>query len=470
MSTTPGSTSSTPFTDERLERCTLGALLGMYEAGGVLSRSLLDATGLVPEDFALGRHGLVFRALRTLVERERPGSVESVLAVTHGALSLLELATYERPGAVEPPGIAGLLLTHAEALRRLSALRRAHTFHLERLRALAEPGADPAEEAAALAAHAEGYVAAAQADETGDADVTELLEDWDAYERGVREPHLRTGIEVLDREVGGWVCNLNVVGGMPSVGKSALIGEAIWACLERGVRVGLFGLEDATKWLPRRHLARALHLPVSAIAACHLSAFQQELCQESAGRCHALGANLLVYRRAGIEPAALAQRCRHWVLNRGVKAIFVDHGGEVQHDMRGGRERYDLAVASTYRQLRDLAVNHRVPVVVLAHFNRETEKQGGVPTMQSFAETEYIARMARLALGLWQKPGDNRLRCTVLKRTEGARGTTVAIERDEACALVKRTGGEVLDLAEEKRRDGASAKAAAKGWRTEGAA
>ncbi len=242
------------------------------------------------------------------------------------------------------------------------------------------------------------------------------------------------------------MCNLNVIGGMPAVGKSALIAEVILACLERGVRVGLFGLEDATKWLTKRHLSRAVGVPVGAIGTSLLSGPQQEMCQDALGKLAGLTRNMLVYRRAGIDPATLAQKCKHWVLNRGVQAIFVDHGGEVQHQA-AVRDRYDLAVANTYRTLRDLAVNHRVPVVVLCHFNRDTETQlGGVPTMQSFAETEYIARMARLALGLWQKPGDDRLRVTVLKRTEGERGITVALNRDEWYALVKRRGGELLDL------------------------
>jgi replicative DNA helicase len=205
---------------------------------------------------------------------------------------------------------------------------------------------------------------------------------------------------------------------MPSVGKSALTAEILSNCLKGGMKVGLFGLEDATKWVAKRLLARRVGMSVRDVGSGRLNGFQQEQLQEQSGELANLLRNLTVYRRAGISAPDLVARAKHWVLNLGVRLVVIDHGGEVQHE-GGGRERNDLAVAATYRQLRDLAVNHRVPVVVLSHYNREVDKTlGGRPRLSSFAETEYIARMARLALGLWERPGEaDHLRVTVLKQT-----------------------------------------------------
>lgn len=454
----------------RVEAFVLGALM---DADGPLLRAqtadLLAATGLQPDDFTTEPHRTAFLAIRALAERGRPTDARSVFTASMGAIADTAIDALQ---ALQCGNAANrsALLSHAEELRRLTLLRRLESFHRSGLEQVRGSRPNPVELAQAMADFSAGYSASTDPDETGDADMLELLEEWDAHATGVRPYYLATGIEALDATIGGFVPNLNVIGGLPSTGKSALVGEVIMACLERGVRVGLFGLEDATKWLTKRHVARALGIPVGEVAASRLNEHRESLLTEAAGSITSLTRNMLVYRRAGIDAATMVQKCKHWVLNRGVQAIFVDHGGEVQH-AHTGRERYDLAVAGTYRLLRDLAVNHRVPVVVLCHFNRETETQrDGIPCMQSFAETEYIARMARLALGLWVKPGDNRLRCTVLKRTEGERGITVALELDKASALVRRRGGGLIDLDAERaeaRRAKASARKGGHLWQSE---
>jgi replicative DNA helicase len=434
----------------QLESLALGALLDAE--GGILRArvgDLLAASTLTPEDFAGDGRRLVLQAIKALADKGRPADPASVYGLCKGSREAPELEPLVSLQASNASNRESFL-SHAEELRRLSLLRRLESFHRAQLEELAKARPDPSRLGQALETFGQGFAATTEPDETGDVDAIELIEAWDAAMAGKRLPCVPSGIRILDEAIDGFVPNLNVIGGLASVGKSALIGEVILSCLERGLRVGLFGLEDATSWLTRRHVARGLGIPVSAVGSARLHETQQERLQEVAGNLANLTRNLLVYRRAGIEPAELVARCKRWILNKGVQVLFVDHGGEVQHDTGGRRERFDLAVASTYRALRDLAINHGVPVVVLAHFNREVEKDlGGVPNMQSFAETEYIARMARLALGLWQKPGDERLRCTVLKRTEGERGITVAIERDERFALVKRHGGERLDLRDE---------------------
>lgn len=443
------------FDNPQVEGWVLGALAdaeGLRTTAG----ALISGAALTEEHFGDAKLRRCFGAIRVLAERGRPTDCRSVAAV----------AGPEAYEALRPLQAGNTLTldafrTHAEELRRLLALRRLEAFHRAQLRTLAEKRPEPAELLQAVDDFAATASAAKAADETGESDMLELLEDWDAYANGIRAPYVPTGIETLDAEVGGFVPNLNVIGGLESVGKSALVAEVVFACLERGLRVGLFGLEDATKWLTKRQLARRMLLPVGQVAACSLDRERQEMLQEVAGEVVRLTRNLLVFRQAGVDPTTLVQTCKHWVLNRGCQLILVDHGGEVQHEAHGARDRFDLAVAATYRQLRDLAVNYRVPVVVLCHFNREAAKESGPPSMAHFAETHYIARMARLALGLWRKPDTPGLRCTVLKRTEGRRGVTVELEDDASYALVKRRGGRVVDLGEERRSESAAAKEAA---------
>lgn len=450
----------------KIESWVLGALM---DADGPLLRSrasdLLAATGITAEDFTTQPHAVAFKAIAVLAERGRPTDAQSVFAICRGTSQLEDAFEGMRTLQASNSSNREALLGHAEELRRLTLLRRLVAFHAEQLAKLERADANPTQSAAAIEAFAHTFAATTQEDETGDQDMYEIIEDWDAFAQGTRLPYLGTGIQILDDAIQGFVPNLNVIGGMPSIGKSAVVAEMIMSWLEGGLKVGLFGLEDATKWLSKRHLSRRMGISVGDVGAIRLSEHQQERLAVSANDITQLTRNMLVYRRAGIDPATLVQKCKHWILNKGVKAIVIDHGGEVAHENRTARDRHDLAVASTYRELRNVAVNHKTPIIVLCHFNRDTEKDlGGVPTMQSFAETEYIARMARVALSLWQKPGEREMRCTVLKRTEGERNITVAIDRDAKHALVRRVGGRTVDTDAERDAE-RQAKQGGHGWK-----
>src|SRR5690606_4291554 len=110
-----------------------------------------------------------------------------------------------------------------------------------------------------------------------------------------------TGIKLLDEHVGGWERNLNLVGGLPSVGKSALIATIIGNQLKAGRKVGLFGLEEGTLWLLKRLVARDTGLELRSVGRARLTDTQQEAVTESMGAWHERFRNLHVYRRGGIK-------------------------------------------------------------------------------------------------------------------------------------------------------------------------
>src|SRR5690606_38620322 len=127
---------------------------------------------------------------------------------------------------------------------------------------------------------------AAAGDETGESDVISLLDSWEAASRGEYDPLLPTGIRIIDEHVGGWERNLNLVGGLPSVGKSALIATIIGNQLKAGRKVGLFGLEEGTLWLLKRLVARDTGLQLRAVGRARLTDTQQEAVTESMGAWH----------------------------------------------------------------------------------------------------------------------------------------------------------------------------------------
>lgn len=425
-------------TQKQVEAWVLGALLeGEFGPTSKTAADLIAAAGLRSEHFETDSSRLCFDAIQKCIGQSIEPTVQNIWTQSGGNLGKLTIQ-----GMLKLKGENALsfenFISQTQELRRMSQMREANkliakkpithaTKHEEFLSNLEK----------AQNILSEGF----QADEDGTVDLHELMDEWMDNIANNRTGFITTGVELLDKTINGFVPNLNVIGGLPSVGKSALVAEIVYNVLSKGIPCGFFGLEDATAWIVKRHIARQMKWKVWEVGRRRLNSEQEAQLQVIVNNMANTMKLLTVYRRAGITADELVSRAKSWIVTRGVKCIFIDHGGEVNHGTNV-RDRYDLAVANTYRALRDLAINYKVPIVVLAHFNRATGD--GMPTMRSFAESEYIARMARLALGLWRKERDPSLLCTVLKLTEGRKGDTLQLEMDTEAALVKSTGGELL--------------------------
>ncbi|MCC6178843.1 MAG: DnaB-like helicase C-terminal domain-containing protein [Phycisphaerales bacterium] len=437
-----------------LEQAILGAVLDAE--GPVLNSNpgaLIDQTGMRPEDFGDPRVRVAWGILQRLAQRRRPADAVSVFAAgrttkAFGEDDLGWLQGLQGSNALDRERFADLVDS-----MRAQARGRILQGALERgLSALREQGADLPRIAGDLEAALRDLVSLTSDDGSGDQDVLEISDDWDRQEAGQAGPVLiPSGIPKLDEVIGGLVPNLNMIVGLPSVGKSALLGTMIDAQLDAGFKVGLFGLEDGTRWLAKRIIAREMAMPVRAIGTATRTPEQQARFGDVAPVAHKKLAQLVTYRHDTITVDELCRRAANWVVNKGVQVIYVDHGGEVDHHT----DRFDehrLRVAESYRRLRNLALRYQVPVVVLAHTGRPgDDNEERPPRVTEIAESSYIERRARLILGVWRKlqePGV--MRATVLKQTEGESNVTLKLERHTSAALIDRLSGETVNLASER--------------------
>jgi replicative DNA helicase len=432
------------------EAAVVGALL---DADGpvlkVGAARLLAETGLTQDDFATPEAGAYFGGIRALVERERTVDPATVWAIVRGRQGVPSNG-HDRLGELQGGSQCNRasLLTLAAELRRLSKLRQLAAFAQDLAAKLDTPTADPALLGGVIDDFARTYSGAAEVETTGSDDVMAVIEEWDAASRDERKPYLPTGIALLDEKIMGWEENLNVVGGQPSIGKSSLVAPAAYNAIAAGHRIGFFGLEDGTKWIVKRLMARRLGMPVKLVGKARLHEHQAAELQVYAGDLHHELENLKTWTRGGITTSQLMAVCKRWISVHKVRAIFIDHGLEIQHeaDQRGDDLR--LRIARTLRLLRDLAFTTHTPIILVLHTNRESAKLGGPPRMQDFVEAAAVEQKARLAIALWEKDGDpaNEVRVTIMKQTEGERNIHLALHRDKTAALISNTGGRVLDL------------------------
>lgn len=440
-----------------LESALLGALLNANAPSLMDPQALVDLAGLRSEDFTDLRVRGAWQLAERMALQRRP--IDAVTLFAEGKKrklvaddSLGWLQGLEAGNTLDKAKFADVATNVRTQARRsaLSVLLKQQAAELDR-------GGDLAEVAGTIEGACASVVGFGQTHDVGSSDIREMHDEWEERQLQGRTLLVPTGVRAIDELIGGWVPNLNIIAGLPSVGKSALLGTAVERQLLAGVKVGLFGLEDGTRWLARRLIARDVGVPVRDIGNGTLSAEHQERYVIACQHHSDLLGRLITYRRDSINVDELCRRISYWVNNLGVQCVYVDHGGEVEHRRDNQGDDFRLAVSETYRRLRNLAVRYQVPIVVLAHTTRASDKANAFggdeqpPKLSEIAESAYIERRARVVLGLWTKATDGEsMRVTVLKQTDGKRGDTCRIDRLTTAALLDPDSGTSVNLNAER--------------------
>jgi replicative DNA helicase len=438
--------------DEQAERAVLGC---------VLSGVHVNDTGPLPKAAFTEWRAWVWEAMLHLATLGRQVDLLTVserlkavgqLPACGGPAGLMEL-----DGAVPfTPNLPSYVAMLRDCMGRRAIVAAADAA---KLRAM-DPNLRPARVALEASTAMSGAVQDSN-EESPTVDIGELAEQWHDYiarlgegrvglDDGVR---LLTGIEVLDHHAEGFVSNLNVVGGLASRGKTGLAAEVIWNWLKAGIPGAIVGLEDGTKWLTRRHLARHLNIPVNKVARSRLHDHQMVLLEEWLGRAAEMyQKHLRIHRAGGLHASDLLALCRKWVAG-GARWIWIDHGLRVDYSGQpGSRDRYDMLIGRSLDQLANLGDRHGVAIIVNWHLNRQADEEA-MPSMKDYKESGYLEAAARQMVAVWEqktaRPGVSLVTC--LKNTEGGRDWTIALERDWEHGLVRSTGGYPVDFQSEAR-------------------
>lgn len=403
---------------QNIEVTTLKALAGDGGANPQAVAAQVDASGVTSLDFANHTNRVLFDALMVQLRRgQRPEHLSLIDAVMGNAPRelVLDVLGGSEQGVLEP---RLSVLANSAAHRRLDeALKR--LVGMSKLDGM--PVADIVTEALKTL---QTFESPHQTLRTLDSEVLGLVDEVEEIAAGRREPTLRTGISALDDVVGGLPATLTVIGSMPGVGKSALMARLVANIAQRGTKVGVFSLEDQSRWLVRRLVAESSFVPVFVLQNRPLNQRQLADFGTAAEKVHALSQHVLVDDRKGLTTTDIITAARVMVTRHNVKAIFVDHLGEIRLERS---ERHDLDISDCIRELRAIADVYRVPIVLLAHVKRRQglEKKDA-PTLTDFAFSAGVERMARLALGL-SHPSEDVLGVHVLKQTQGKPDVSVML-------------------------------------------
>lgn len=348
-------------------------------------------------------------------------SMRIVDAVTHGGLTglsaLSQLIRRHYPVAYNAPVYANQVLRCSQ-LRRVQAVASDTLADTQR-----DAPSDPTELAEGAIAKLEAVIA-----RDADHDAIELAEvtanEVDAILAACaagKSLGLPSGLTSLDDCTGGFFPGeLTVLGARPSIGKTALGMDLATRIASRGNPVLFVSLEMTGRQIAHRLLSRETGLPVKAIQQAALVGREGQMLEAAKQAMRDTPPPIKLLTAGKVTPQRIASRARIHKAQGGLSLIVVDYLGLLQSD-QNHKTLYERVTALS-RDMKLVAINLGVPVLLLAQLNRDGAK--GLPTLEHLRDSGAIEQDAD---NVWLLHRDDRLTSDasliVAKQRQGEIGT-----------------------------------------------
>ena len=237
-----------------------------------------------------------------------------------------------------------------------------------------------------------------------------------------------TGLDGLDEVIGGWEPErLYIVGARPAFGKSSLALGCARRLALRGMPALYISLEMPRHQCVARLVAQMAHLPLGALRAGSLSAWQRSQMQEASAKLRE--APLWIADQTGHIDGILGTVHR-WHAQRGQGVVFLDYLQLVE--ARASRDTREREVAKMSRSLKQLARQIKCPVVCLVQLNREIEREQRPrpPRLADLRESGALEQDADVVMFPHQDPDETDMANGIRRLRTGPAVIVVAKNRD----------------------------------------
>lgn len=404
----------TSIADKPLEAMAIGAALTAPDVAEDLA-SLLSV-----DDFSDMKHRGLWEAI---VATAKAGQCD-VLTV---AAACPGVDRADLVGLMQACPSPELGLQAAEQLQTLRNRRELHTIGMALAAAAADRSTDPED---AVAEAVRGLSDATRiragavtiADAMPDAmDFLERLRDGDPEAAG-----LSTGFTKLDRYMRLRAGELTIVGARPSVGKSAFLLTVALNVARAGHPALLVSCEMSARELVLRALPAFSGVPVSAICDGAVSAATWALVEDAERELCRLP--LRFYDRGRCKVGDIAREAKAMQRSGGLGLVLVDYIGLLTPVRTPRTRTKENEVAELSGDLKALAMNLHVPVIVASQLNREVEnKKLEVPTLRHLRDSGAIEQDADNVLLLHRDRDESSVRVIVAKQRNGQGGLDVTL-------------------------------------------
>lgn len=354
-----------------LEEVILGALLLEPKA------LLLVIENLSPDTFYKEQHKLVYRAMLSLHEADKP---IDILTVTHALRKTGELELVGGPLFISKltDRIASTanIEEHSMILKQMYGKREIIRVNNEVTQLAYEDGSDLFE----IADYQQKQLALiTDTGNTGEKRLSQLLPqiniNQDNKAKGIRNS-VTTGFNAIDKIIRGWhKSNYIILAAMSSMGKTAFVCTSVVKSARKGVRQAVFSLEMKNFEIMYRIVSQETGISYEAIANGEMTPQESFLYNQKHEEIAALP--IFIDDTAGISIFDLLVRCKKMVEKYGVEEIWIDYVqlvtlGSMSKKMIGNREQ---EVSFISKMIKRIAKQCDVPVIALSQLNNDSNKR-----------------------------------------------------------------------------------------------
>lgn len=268
-------------------------------------------------------------------------------------------------------------------------------------------------------------------------DLSEVLKALDAHRAEVknREMGVPSGFPSLDRLTAGFQPGqLIVIGARPSVGKSAFVGGIAINAASKGKVVGIISLEMPEEQLGGRIASIYSDIEFYKIYRNLTDADEEKRLMESLKSLQ----NLPIYisDKTNVTSMAIRSKSEKLQQRKGIELLIIDYLQLVETEASNGVREREIAKLS--RSLKLMALDLKIPVIILCQLNRDSEKDGKSkkPRMSQIRESGSIEQDADVVMLLHRE-----WKSGVLTKEDGS--TT---EFDAEIILEKNRNGETRNI------------------------
>ena len=217
------------------------------------------------------------------------------------------------------------------------------------------------------------------------------------YRLDGRMPGVPTGLASLDKYLLGWrESRLYVIGGRPSSGKSALLLNSAQRLAGKGVKVGLLSLESSRTEVMERMAAATSFIDSQKLAQGRMGPADFKDFNDAMAKIYELP--FYLYDAPNQTLQQVKSQARRMVRVQGCRVVFVDY---VQLIRVPGAEDRKTEVARASIELKDLARELQVPVVMAAQLTRDADERR--PHLGNFQWSSQIEQDVDAAVLIWRR-------------------------------------------------------------------
>jgi len=208
-----------------------------------------------------------------------------------------------------------------------------------------------------------------------------------------------TGFREWNEILGGLVpASYNILAARPSVGKTTLATNVArfvaGNATEYGGPVGIWSLEQATTEIIMRTLAADSGVNVTKLWSLTPEGKQDAAHRLGSAMMELRNANLYIDDTGDISSTELRARARQAVAQHGLKLIVVDYLGLMRSTTKGRNASDTEIVSAVSADMKALAKETGVPVLVLCQLNRGTEESNARPKLSNLRQSGSIEQDA----------------------------------------------------------------------------